>query len=103
MSTIKRTRGDTYPMTATLKVNGVVVDLTGSAVTFGYIKDGDTASKTIGGVISDAINGVVQFTPTAEDFTIAGTFKYDIQRVTGTVKTTHLKGQLILEDDVTKS
>ena len=104
MSTIRRVRGDSYPIQAILKVNGVVVDLTGSTVTMGYVLDiAGSVARTIAGTIIDPLLGSVQFNPTAEDFTVAGNFRYDIQRVTGGVKTTHLTGALILDDDVTKA
>ena len=100
--TIKRVRGDNYPVEAILKVNGVVVNLTGSTVTLGYIKTGATTATSIVGTISDVVNGVVQFLPTGTDFTETGTYRYDIQRVVGGIKTTHVIGQLIIEDDVNK-
>lgn len=104
MSTIKRVRGDTYPIQAVLKVNGAVVNLTGSTIVMSYTLDeaGSTA-RSITGTIVDPLLGTVQFSPTAEDFTVAGTFKYDIQRVASGIKTTHLQGFLILDDDVTKA
>lgn len=60
-------------------------------------------AKSIAGVIVDPALGTVQFTPAVTDFTEAGTFRYDIQRVASGVKTTHLQGFLILDDDVTKA
>jgi hypothetical protein len=102
MSTIKRTRGDNYAIIATLKVNGYAVDLTGSTVTFSYVKSGTTTPSSIDGLITDAANGVVQFLPSVTDFQEVGTYLYDIQRVSSGIKTTHALGQLIIEDDVNK-
>jgi hypothetical protein len=102
MSTIKRTRGDNYAIIATLKVNGAAIDLTGSTVTFSYVKIGTTTPASIDGLIMDAVNGVVQFLPSVTDFQEVGTYLYDIQRVSSGIKTTHVVGQLIIEDDVNK-
>jgi hypothetical protein len=102
MSTINRIRGDNYAIIATLKVNGTAVDLTGSTVTFSYVKSGTTTPTSIDGLITDVANGVVQFLPSATDFQEVGTYRYDIQRVTGGIKTTHVIGQLSIEDDVSK-
>jgi hypothetical protein len=102
MSTINRTRGDNYAIIATLKVNGIAVDLTGSTVIFSYAKSGTTTPFLINGSITDATNGVVQFLPSATDFQEVGTYRYDIQRVSSGIKTTHVVGQLIIEDDVNK-
>ena len=104
MSIIKRVRGDTYPIQAVLKVNGTVVDLTGSAVILGYkLDEVNSTARSMTGVITNPLSGSVQFNPTVDDFTVAGTFKYDIQRTAGGIKTTHLQGFLILDDDVVKS
>jgi len=102
MSTIKRVRGDNYPIEATLKVNGVAVDLTGSTVTFSYLKSGATTAVSISGTITNAPAGKVQFLPLSTDFIEVGTYKYDIQRVASGITTTHVIGQLIIEDDVSK-
>jgi hypothetical protein len=102
MSTINRIRGDNYAVIAVLKVNGNAVDLTGSTVTFSYVKTGMTAPATINGLITNAVKGVVKFLPTITDFQEVGTYKYDIQRVASGIKTTHAIGELDIEDDVNK-
>jgi hypothetical protein len=83
-------------------VNGAAIDLTGSTVTFSYVKIGTTTPASIDGLIMDAVNGVVQFLPSVTDFQEVGTYLYDIQRVSSGIKTTHVVGQLIIEDDVNK-
>jgi len=100
--TITRTRGDNYPIEATIKINGVVVNLTGSVLVFSYIKDDEVTPSAIAGVIVSPTAGTVMFTPTVTDFTKAGTYRYDIQRISGGVVTTHAIDTLILIDDVTK-
>lgn len=106
MSNIKRVRGDNYPIIAVLSTttDGVktITNLTDATVVFSYEKSG-LPTASIAGTITDALNGVVQFLPVATDFTEAGTYRYDIQRIAGTIKTTHVVGQLVLEDDVGKS
>lgn len=77
---MQRYRGNNYPIVVVLKMNGVAVDLTGDTVVFNYGETGRV--RQIVGVITDAINGVVTFTPTAEDFQISGIFQYDIKRTT---------------------
>lgn len=92
---ITRDVGDNYPIDIVIKVNGVVVDITGSTFTFTY----KTASeeKTISGVISDALNGKVRFSPTITDFNEVGSFNYKIKRVSSGITATHLKGQITIE------
>lgn len=96
---IKRYRGDTYPIIATLKENSIPVDLTNSTVklTIGY-----NIPVTIIGNITDATNGVVQFEFGAAEVAVVGRFKYDIQAETGSYVTTYVKDNFILTDDITK-
>lgn len=102
MTIINRVRGDTYPVEATLKINGLPVNLTGAIVNFSYKKVGDPQIKTILGVHDNSTNGIVVFTPTADDFTIAGTYDFDIERYQDGIKITHIIGRLVLADDITK-
>ena len=96
---IKRTRGDNYPITAIIKINGTAVDLNdGSVLTFSF-KNDTTPVVSITGVITGTL-GEVTFTPTTE-FDTAGVYIFDIQREVGGVKATHSKGDFILEEDVT--
>jgi hypothetical protein len=104
--TLRRVRGDTYPIMANLSitVNKVktVPDITGSTVTFSYKKVDSDITKSIVGEIVDAVNAVVKFTPTDADFTESGVYRFDIQRVHDGVKMTHILDRLIIEDDITK-
>lgn len=97
---ITRVRGDNYPITATIKLNGTIVDLTGAIVTFSYYES--TNVRTIAGTITTPSNGIVTFLPSASDFQLVGNFPFDIQRVQGGYTYTHLKGSITITDDVTK-
>lgn len=104
MSVLKRVRGDNYPVEATLKVNGTAVPIPdGATALFSYIKKGETVPKTITGIISNPALAEVKFFPTETDFQEAGMFKFDIQKVVGGIRTTHLIGQLVIDDDITKN
>ncbi len=97
--TFSRIRGDNYPITATIKVNGELIDLTGSTMTFSY-KSGSEAKKSIDGSLT-ANKGEVEFYPDATDFQIAGQYLFDIQREIGGIISTHLRGTMLLEEDIT--
>lgn len=99
-NSIKRYRGDTYPIIATLSENKTPVDLTGSTIklTISY-----NTPVTITATITDAINGEVRFDFTPADVDTAGTFNYDIQvEDAGGIVTTYVKDIFELTDDVTK-
>lgn len=91
---IKRYVGDNYPIKAVLKENGVVVNLTGSTITMKISKVNE--ELTINGIVTDAINGLVQFDVTAADMTPIGEYKYRIYTTVGTVVTTYTKALLII-------
>lgn len=95
-----RVRGDSYPIKTTIKVNGSPIDLTGAILTFSY-REGSTL-HTINGRITDAINGIVEFFPSASDFQTVGSFPFDIQRNQGGYTYTHKKDMLVILDDVIK-
>jgi len=99
METLTRIRGDNYPITISFSVNGELVDLTGSTVTFSY-KNEDNAIKSIVGTPTANL-GEAQFIPDATDFLVAGTFTFDVQRVANGYTYTHLKGTLLIQPDVT--
>lgn len=96
---LKRYRGDTYPIVATLKVNNVAKDLTGATITFSYVSSSQ-AKKTITGVISDALSGEVMFIPGSEDFQVAGTYNYDIQYRLEDLIVTYDVGTVVLKKDI---
>jgi len=97
--TFSRVRGDNYPITATIKVNGKLIDLTGSIMTFSY-KSNSEAKRSINGTLTQN-KGEVEFYPAAEDFQVAGKYQFDIQREIGGIISTHLRGTMLLEDDIT--
>ena len=100
MSTINRTRGDDYDIVATIKVDGVAIDLADSELKFSY-KNADETGKTILGAIGGAI-GEVTFSPqTGVDFMVEGVFSFDVQRIAGGKTYTHLQGTLLLNGDIT--
>jgi len=64
-----RKRTDTYPITATLKSNGVAVNLTGYTVTVNVV-DRATGTVKISNAsvsITDAVNGRVSYPPISTD------------------------------------
>lgn len=96
-----RTRGDNYPITAFLKINGVATDLTGATVTFSYLKNGGgNTVNIINGVIVTALSGEVRFDPTLTDFVVTGEYNFEITAVKGGVRVTYLSGELILTEDI---
>ena len=96
---LKRYRGDTYPLRATLGRNGVF-DTTGITFTMTTkIDDGIAYSST--GTIIDPVNGIVEFAFTPDAVATAGEGVYDIQGVDAYIYT-YDKGSFILLDDVTK-
>lgn len=97
--TFSRIRGDNYPITATIKVNGELIDLTGSTMTFSYKSDSETKRSIIGTLTGN--KGEVEFYPAAEDLQVAGKYLFDIQREIGGIISTHLRGTMLLEDDIT--
>lgn len=66
--------------------------------------DATTQQFTLDGVITDAPNGAVSFTPTSVDTDLApGTYYYDIQQIdTGAAKKTIIKGKVLIVQDITK-
>ena len=101
--TFSRVRGDNYPIEATITVNGVAVDLTGSTMTFSFkLADDDVVEAPIevDGVLGDEV-GLVLFTPTVQQMGIVGQYDFDIQRENGGVVATHLTGTMLLTKDVT--
>ncbi len=99
-TTFSRVRGDDYPITAIIKVDGEAIDLSGSTLTFSY-ENSDNTVKSITGSTTATI-GEVEFIPNSGvDFIVSGVFTFDIQRVAGGYTYTHLKGTLIIDDDVT--
>lgn len=103
---IRRVRGDTYPIIATLSITTdkvkTIPDLTGSTVILSYKKIESDVLRSITGEIVDAVGGIVKFTPTEFDFTDPGVYAFDIQRINDGIKMTHVLDRLIIDDDITK-
>ena len=108
MSDISRTRGDTYRIRRTVKAAGVAIPITDWTFKLTINKVAKPADETdqvaqIAGVITDALNGVVDFTPQAADVENIGSFFYDIEAIdSGGEKVTLAKGQFIIAQDITK-
>lgn len=76
MTTVTLKQNDTEGLfTDTLKVDDVVVDLTGCAVRFLLRKPGISISQNA--TIVDALTGSVSYQPTAEDVAIAGKYQQE--------------------------
>ena len=97
-NTIKRFRGDTYPLVVTLSENGVAVDLSTATVTMTIGLD---VPVGITATITDAAGGVAQFDFTQTEVGTAGRFSYDIQVTDGGYITTYVKDIFELVEDVT--
>ena len=97
---ITRFRGDTYPIIATIKENGLPVDLSG-AVAKMTIAFKDSPSVTIVGTILVAAEGSVKFDFAPDVVDNVGKFFYDIQVDSGGYKTTYVKNIINFVQDVT--
>ena len=97
-NSIKRFRGDTYPLIVTLKENGAAVDLSTATV---KMTIGLDVPVTITASITDATGGVAQFDFTQDHVGAAGRFSYDIQVEDGGYITTYVKDIFELVEDVT--
>ena len=97
-NSIKRFRGDTYPLIVTLKENGVAVDLSTAVV---KMTIGLETPLSITASITDAAGGVAQFDFDQTHVGTAGRFSYDIQVEDGGYITTYVKDIFELVEDVT--
>ena len=81
-----RKRTDTgYPITATLKANGVVVDLTGSTVAI-WLRDRNTQVVKVSGgscTIVSPTAGTVSYTPASTDVDTSGSYDVEFKQVRG--------------------
>lgn len=97
--TLKRYKNNTYPVSATLSRNGDY-DITGN--TFRLSTQIGTGSVvTVNGVITDALNGIVEFTLDAASVSESGTGIYEIEGNDGTHPYTYEKGEFIVMDTIT--
>ena len=110
MATIIRRRGDTYPYVIQCvdKCTGDPVDVSG----YGFLMCVDPSREPSGasnniaqmvGIITDGVNGVVEFTPTDQEADNVGNFYYDIQWTdTNSKKRTIDAGKYVLKQDIAK-
>ncbi len=107
---IERTRGDTNPdiCTITNARTRVVVNLAGCSfkLTVSSVSnptDTSTQLYQIDGVITDAVNGVVEFAPTVDQVDRVGYYYYDIQMIDSYSKIITLtKDSYVYKQDITK-
>ena len=97
---IRRFRGDTYPIVFSLVDKGIIVDLQGAVVKM-TIAFRDPEPLTIVGTIMDDVGGKVRFDFTSEMVDQIGKFFYDIQVVDGGHVTTYVKDIIDFVRDVT--
>jgi hypothetical protein len=109
MADMERYRGDTYADRL------VITDATGAPVNItGYTfkltldtrtspSDASTQVYQLVGVITDAVNGVVEFTPNDTQANLVGFYYFDVQMVDGqNRKRTIKRGRYIYTQDITK-
>lgn len=109
-TTISMYRGDSYPISFTLKDSaGTAIDLTGCALVMTVDStenptDATTKKFEVAGVLADdPTTGVVQFTPTSANTSDVGAFFYDVQLTdaNGSVRTV-AKNTFVINQDITK-
>lgn len=108
---INRIRGDTYADSFTINndTEGEIANISGYTflMTLSTMRnpiDNTTEVYQLSGDITDAVNGVVEFAPDANQADQVGLFYYDIQMVdTSGVKRTLVKDVYVYEEDITKN
>jgi hypothetical protein len=80
-----RKKTDTYPITATLRSNGVAVNLVGYTVTINIVDKGTRAVKVANAscTITDAANGRVSYQPNAAAVDTSGAYDVEFKGVAG--------------------
>lgn len=109
MSDITRARGDTRRIQKTVKENGVAINIENWTFMLTISREEDPLDVTeevaqIAGVLVEAGNGTVKFTPTLADVDWVGVYFYDIEAVDsdGGISTLD-KGRWVNRQDITKS
>ncbi len=97
---LKRFRGDTYPIEATLS-RDTDFTLTGSDIKMTFIFDDDVVVHTFTGTVTSEENKTVEFVPTPASIDTIRRGKFDIQVDDGVYIATHLKGIINVVEDVT--
>lgn len=104
MKTRKRT--DLYPITATLKSNGVAVNLTGYTVTINIVDKSTRVSKVANGActITSAVNGQVSYQPIAADVNTSGSYDVEFKAIAPDTTPYHFPSSdyesLVIEDSL---
>lgn len=111
MTDIRRKRGDTYAeeLEITSSTTGLVLDITGYSFVLTvdpeqFPSTSDNNLMSVTGSITDAVNGLVEFAPTALDADqTPGSYYYDIQMTdaAGRVRTIQ-EGRFIIIQDISK-
>ena len=104
-------RGDSYSkeFTITDEDTGLPIDINGYTFTMSVdTRENPTDDSTqiffVAGLITDASEGKVAFTPSSTDNNqTAQTYYYDIQMVTGTNIRTIIKDKYVITQDITKT
>lgn len=86
-----RKRTDTYPITATLKSNGVAVNLAGFTVTINIVDKASRAVKVNNGscTITNAAAGQVSYQPLAADVDTSGAYDVEFKGIAADLKVYH--------------
>lgn len=94
-----RIKGDSYPIKISLKNKTDPLDITGATITL-KIQRGSTIDS-ISATITDAANGVAEFSFTTSTFADAGNYKYEIELLTsGGVLYTVANGTFKIQQDL---
>lgn len=105
---ICRSRGDTFPFDLTISLNGGALDITGSTFLLTVDPSPDPVDALANlfqniPTIVDAPNGIIRVTLSgAEADQTPETYFYDLQQTSGSAIRTILKGEWIVEQDITK-
>ena len=111
MGSITMYRGDSYPITFTIRDRGTgsVVDLAGSSLKMTVDRKSNPSGEgtklfSCNGVLdtTQPPTGKVTFTPTSSNTSTAGIFYYDIQMTKGTTVRTIEKDTFTISQDITK-
>lgn len=100
-------RGDTLPLSITIRLDGSLYDLTGCTVKFSYQNLYNNHSGSMDGVVSTDVDDTAEekatatFTPSYTTFNIAGSYKYDIQVDDGSLRFTPSYGEFEVLEDIT--
>jgi hypothetical protein len=103
-------RGDTVPIPFTIKQSGVAVDITGYTFQLTVNSERNPADVSneqfsIPGVITSAVDGEMEFRPSSVNTDLSPKkYFYDVSMVdTGGYKTTVIKSDFVIEQDIDKA